>query len=242
MRTENILTEEARQQLTSLGYAGTGSGGPVRRDLPDPRQMADVALALHQATEKVQQQQCREALAELQAIVKRDPSNFPALSLAGYCLREAGRIEDALALFRRASEANDLSAVPIADAALKAGAHDPQVFYERGLIRATAGNTRGALADFREAARRDPSNPAPVENAARAAYQSGAKKEAASFYESLLRLAPNRLDVWKTLGALYLYELEDEPRALQAFRRALLLEQNPGEREKLESLVRELGG
>lgn len=295
VRTENILTEEARQQLASLGYAGTGSGGPVRRDLPDPRQMADVALALHQATEKVQQQQCREALAELQAIVKRDPSNFPALSLAGYCLREAGRIDDALALFRRASEANDLSAVPIADAAgclmslgnkkeaereykralvldptlaaaatnlsrllrergaesegsavldaaLKAGAHDPQVFYERGLVRATAGNTKGALADFREAARRDPSNPAPVENAARAAYQSGAKKEAASFYESLLRLAPNRLDVWKTLGALYLYELEDEPRALAAFRRALLLEQDRGEREKLESLVRELGG
>lgn len=295
VRTENILSEEQRAQLASLGYAGTGGGGPVRGDLPDPRQMVDVAQALHKATAKVQNRQCREALGELQAIVKRDPTNFPALSLAGYCVREAGRIEDALALFRRASEANDLSAVPIADAAgclkdlgkkkeaekeyrralaldptlaaaatnlsrllrerganvesvavldraLAAGAHDPQVFYERGLLRGQSGNPKGALADFREAARRDPTNPAPVENAAKAAYQSGAKKEAASFYEQLLRLSPNRLDLWKTLGALYLYELEDEPRALQAFRRALLLEQDPEEREKLEALVRELGG
>lgn len=295
VRTENILSEEARRQLASLGYAGTGTGGAVSGDLPDPRKMTDVALALHEATEKVQQQQCREALGELQAIVKRDPNNFPALSLAGFCLREAGRVEDALALFRRASAANDLSAVPVADAAgclmtlgkkkeaekeyqralaldptlaaaatnlsrllrergaaaeggavldraLEAGAHDPQVFYERGLVRAGSGNAKGALADFREAARRDPANPAPLENAARAAYQSGAKREAAGFYESLLRLAPNRLDIWKTLGALYLYELEDEPKALAAFRRALILERDADEREKLEALVRDLGG
>ena len=34
-------------------------------------------------------------------IVKRDPHNFPALSLAGSCLEEAGRTEDALALYAK---------------------------------------------------------------------------------------------------------------------------------------------
>ncbi len=50
-------------------------------------------------------------------IVRRDPRNFPALNLAGFCLKEAGRPADALALFQRASAVNDLSAVPVANAA-----------------------------------------------------------------------------------------------------------------------------
>ena len=161
-----------------------------------------------------------EALPALQAIVKQDPHNFPALSLAGFCLRQAGRTESALAAFQRAQKENDLNAVPIADAAgclldlgrkpeaereyrralaldpaqavaatnlarmlrakgdrkgavevldtaLRAGAHESDIYLERGVARAEAGNLEGALADFREAARRAPANPVPLENAAR---------------------------------------------------------------------------
>jgi arylsulfatase A-like enzyme/Tfp pilus assembly protein PilF len=295
VRTENILSDEQRKQLASLGYAGSGTGGRVSGELPDPRRMTDVALDLHRAAQQVQEKRCAEALPRLQGIVKRDPNNFPALSLAGYCVREAGRVEDALALYRRAAAANDLSAVPIADAAgclmtlgrkseaereyrralaldptlavaatnlgkmlrekgaasealaeldraLQAGAHEPEVYMERGLTRAAAGNLKGALADFREASHRDPANPVPLENAAKAAYETGAQREAAGYYEALLRLSPGRRDLWKTLGALYLYELDDPEQALPAFRHALTLETDPDERAKLEALVRELGG
>jgi hypothetical protein len=55
-----------------------------------------------------------------------------------------------------------------------------------------------------------------------------------------LRISPNRLDAWKTAGAIYLYELNDEPEALRCFRRALGLEIDPAEREKLTQLIREL--
>jgi Tfp pilus assembly protein PilF len=295
VRAENVLSEEQRKQFQSLGYLGNGGGGRVGRELPDPRKMTDVAQALDRATEQVQAKNCREALPELNQIVVRDPDNYPALSLAGYCVREAGRLEDALALFRRASKANELSPVPVADAAgclkdlgqkkeaeheyrralaldptltlaatnlarmlgergadgeatavldaaVAAGAYAPQIYFERGTIRARKGNFKNALADFRESAKRDPANPAPLENAARAAYQSGAKRESANYYEQLLRLAPNRLDAWKTLGALYLYELEDPTQALRAFRTALPLESDAAERAKLEELVRQLGG
>ncbi|HEY4587662.1 MAG TPA: hypothetical protein VII86_00455, partial [Thermoanaerobaculia bacterium] len=98
------------------------------------------------------------------------------------------------------------------------------------------------LADFREAARRAPANPVPLENAARTAYDLKRYRDASLLYEQLLRIAPSRGDLWKTEGAIYLYDLEDRNEALRCFRRALLLETDPGEKAKLEGLVKELGG
>lgn len=295
LRPENQLSEEQRRQLASLGYAGGTAGGTVSPNLPDPRAMTDVASTLHRVAAEVQEGKCTSALPQLNAIVKRDPHNFPALSLAGYCLREAGRNADALVLFQRATQENDLSAVPIADAAgclldlgrpkeaerefrralaldpslgsaaaalaqlvrkrgepaeaekildavLAAGSHEPAVYLERGTARGERGNLAEAMADFREAYRRDPKNPIPLENAARSAYRLGRFRESAQLYEQLLRINSSRGDLWKTLGAIYLYDLGDEANALPAFRRALLLEGSAEERAKLEALVRELGG
>jgi tetratricopeptide (TPR) repeat protein len=295
VRPENVLTSEQRQQLASLGYLGGVAEGPVTGRLPDPRAMTGIAHDLHAATQTVQEGHCDQALPRLQAIVKQDPHNFPALSLAGFCLRQAGRLESALNLFQRAEKENDLNAVPIADAAgclldlgrkpeaekefrraltldpsqaaaasalarmlrqrgdrkgaeavldtaLRAGAHEPEVYLERGVARGEAGNLEGALADFREAARRAPANPVPLENAARTAYDLKRFRDASLLYEQLLRIAPNRGDLWKTEGAIYLYDLEDREGALRCFRRALLLETDPSEKAKLEGLVKELGG
>jgi tetratricopeptide (TPR) repeat protein len=295
VRPENVLSAEQRQQLASLGYLGGVAEGPVTGDLPDPRAMVDVARDLHRVTQTVQEGRCPEALPELQAIVKRDPHNFPALSLAGFCLRQAGRLESALNLFQRAARENDLNAVPIADAAsclfdlgrkaeaereyrralaldpaqavaatnlarmlrqrgdrkgavavldaaLRAGAHESEVFLERGVARAEGGSLEPALLDFREAARRAPANPVPIENAARTAYDLRRFRDSTQLYEQLLRIAPNRADLWKTTGAIYLYELDDKDSALRCFRSALNLERDPGERGRLEELVKELGG
>jgi len=295
VKPENVLSEEQRKQLASLGYLGGSSSGPVTANLPDPRAMVGVAQDLHHATEDVQQERCKEALPKLQAIVKKDPHNFPALSLAGFCLRQEGRTESALNLFQRAAKENDLNAVPIADAAgclldlgrkaeaekeyrralaldpalpvaasnlarllrqrgerkeaqevldraLRAGAHEPEVYLERGVARAEAGSLESALGDFRESARRDPANPLPLENAARTAYDLKKFRDSALLYEQLLRLVPNRVDLWKTEGAIYLYELDDKASALRCFRRALILEGDAGEKAKLEELVKELGG
>src|SRR6185295_16799334 len=94
-----------------------GGGGAVGAELPDPRRMTATAQALHQAAKDIQENRCSEALPKLQAIVRDDPHDFPALTLAGECLRAAGREADALALFQRASRENELSAVPVANAA-----------------------------------------------------------------------------------------------------------------------------
>jgi arylsulfatase A-like enzyme/Flp pilus assembly protein TadD len=293
VRQENLLSEEQRRQLASLGYLSGGAGGAVQPNLPDPRAMADIADALHDAVADVQQGKCKEALPRLQDIVKRDPHNFPALSLAGSCLLESERVDSALALFQRAMKENPLSAVPVSnaagclkklgkreeaekeyrhaltldpslgeaasnlaqllrergdrtealkvlDASIDAGSHSSEVYLERGLIAAELDRFQDALRDFREAARRNPVNPVPLENAARASYRLGRHREAVQFYEQLLRLQPSRGDLWKTAGALYLYELKDEADALRCFRRALTLEVDPAERQKIEEIIQEI--
>ncbi|HEX4952787.1 MAG TPA: sulfatase-like hydrolase/transferase [Thermoanaerobaculia bacterium] len=293
IEADNQLSEEQRRQLQALGYVGASGGGTVEATLPDPRGMTTIARQLHDAAGAVQLGRCKEVLPTLQSIVKQDPHNFPALTLAGQCLEEAGKLEAALGLFAQASRENGLSAVPIANAAgvllalgreaeaereyrraltldptqaesasnlarllrqrgamaealavlesaLRAGGHGPAVYLERGLARAELGRLAEALADFREAARRSPSDPVPLENAARAAYQLGRKRESAQLYEELLRLAEERVDLWKTLGALYLYELGEPERAASAFRRAFAKESDPAERAKLQALLAEL--
>jgi tetratricopeptide (TPR) repeat protein len=295
VRAENALTEEQRRQLASLGYLSGGAGGAVRRDLPDPRAMTGVAQSLHEAAALVQGNRCPEALPALQDIAKRDPHNFPALSMAGHCLEQAGRLDSALAAFQRAGQENGRAAAPVADAgrillkqgkraeaekelrralaldptlgeaaaglsrllrqkgtrdealrvldaALDGGGRTAELYAERGFVHAESGRLADALRDFREAARRNPLDPIALDNAGQLAYRLGQAREAVQLYERLLQIQPNRLDIWKTSGAIYLYELEDGDNALRCFRRALTLEVDPGERGKLEAMIRELGG
>lgn len=295
VRAGSPLSEEQRRALASLGYTGGGSGGRVKGDLPDPRRMTEVARDLHRAAEAVQQGRCAEALPKAQDIVRRDPHNAQALTLAGFCLRQARRFESALNAYRQASQENLQAAGPAAgvaaclldlgrtaeaekelrralsldpslpeaaeslarllrerrevpaalavlDAALEAGGRDPRVYLERALALAGAGRIEEALHDFREAARRSPGNPVPLEGAARAAFQLGRHRESVQLYEQLLRTQPNRLDLWKTAGAIYLQSLNERSEAVRCFRRALTLEPNPAERARLEGLIRENGG
>jgi arylsulfatase A-like enzyme/Tfp pilus assembly protein PilF len=292
---DSALTAEQAAQLASLGYLGSASGWGKTLGLPDPRQRMEIARRLDGAAEAVQQGGCPTALRELRAIVQEDPRNFPALTLAAQCLRDAGRQRDALALYERAQRENPASAVPIAnlglarfalgeksaaerefrralvldptqgeslthlarllrergrareaievlDRAIAAGALAPAVFLERGTARTEAGDLAAGIEDFREAARRDPQDSTALENAARAAYALGRKREAALTYESVLRLAPRRGDLWKTLGAVYLNDLDDGPGAARAFQAALRLETDAAERARLEATLKELLG
>lgn len=285
------LGEEQRRQLASLGYlAGAGaSGGAIADDLPDPRARVEIAQALHAAAARIQQGGCSEVLRELERIVRDDPHNFPALTLAGQCLRDAGRHAEALALYERAAAENPASAVPVANVAgclvqlgrqaeaarefrhalaldptegdsaanlarllrgsghaaealelldrtIAANGRGAQLFLERGTMLAAAGRLEEAAKDFREASRLAPTAELPLESAARAAYQLGRLREAASTYETLARLAPGRVDIWKTLVALYL-ELDAGADVERSARQALRLESDPGERARLEELL-----
>jgi choline-sulfatase len=185
-------------------------------------------------------------------------SAVPVANVAG-CLLKLGRTDEAVEAYRRAlvldptqpESAANLArllrqrgdrgeALRVLEDAIAAGGHAPQVFMERGLAFADAGQFSEALANFREAARRNPLDPLALENAARAAYQTQRYTESAQLYEQLLRLVPDQSSHWKTLGALYLLQLNDRSNSLRAFRGALRVETDPGERSKLEEVIREL--
>lgn len=167
-----------------------------------------------------------EAETEYRRALTLDPSLGEAAASLARLLRERGLKDEALRVL---------------DAALAAGSHAEKAYQERGILLAGQGRLSEALRDFREAARRNPLDPVPLENAAQAAYRLGQTREAVQLYERLLQIQPNRLDAWKVTGAIYL-DLEDEESALRCFRRALTLEIDPAERAKLTALIRELGG
>jgi len=167
-----------------------------------------------------------EAEKEYRRALTLDPTQDEAAANLGRLLRERGQTEEAS---------------KVLDGAVAAGSHGEQLFEERGNALADLGRLADALRDYRESARRNPLDPVPLENAARAAYRLGKAREAAQLYERLLQIQPNRLDAWKTAGAIYL-ELGDGEGATRCFRRAFTLEIDPAEKEKLAALIRELGG
>jgi len=53
----------------------------------------------------------------------------------------------------------------------------------------------------------------------------------------LPKLQPSRGDLWKTAGAIYLYDLQDDADALRCFRTALSFETDPAERQKIGEII-----
>jgi Flp pilus assembly protein TadD len=104
-----------------------------------------------------------EAEKELRHALALDPTQPESAAVLARLLRERGAGQDA---------------IRVLDGALAAGSHAPEVVLERGVALASAGRLAEALRDFHEAARRSPTNPLPLENGARAAYQLHRAREA----------------------------------------------------------------
>lgn len=174
-----------------------------------------------------EQGKAAEAEREYRHALALDPALPEAAANLARLLRQRGAKSEALAVL---------------DGALAAGAHAAEVYLERGVARAESGKLADAYADFREAARRNPRDAVALQNAAQAAYLLGRAAEASELYLELLRRLPERGDLWKALGAIYLEGGSNRQGARSAFERALALENDPGERAKLLAVLRELGG
>ncbi len=168
----------------------------------------------------------REAERAYRAALAVAPAMPQAVVNLAHLLRTRGRRREALEVIQ---------------AGLEAGPPHPRVLLERGLIRAESGRVEEALADFRRGLELDPGDQDLLENAARACYELGRFRRAVELYLRLAAGRPRDPGPWKTVGAIRLHRLGDREGALRAFRRALGLERDPGERRKLEALIRDLG-
>ncbi len=141
-----------------------------------------------------------------------------------------------LAVLRR-QQGDTEGAVRVLERAFAAGSRHPGLYLERGVLKAQGADLEGALADFDEAARRAPTNPSALDNAAKAALLLERPREAAARYERLAELVPGNADLWTMLGRLYLERLGDRAAAERCLRRALALEKDPAKRARLEAVL-----
>ena len=164
----------------------------------------------------------REAERAYRRALEIEPSSRLAVRRLSMLLRSQGRSAEA---------------VEVLDRAICETVHDPGTYLERGMAWAEIGQTDRALADFCEAARRDPGNPLPVENAARAALALRRFDQAAQYFEKLLRLQPERGDVWAVLGGLYQNRLSRPDDAMRCYGLALGLTGDPAARRRLRAAM-----
>jgi len=200
-----------------------------------------------------------EALPLFERGAAEDPRSAAAASYVAECLRDQGRVEEAIPAFRRAVELDpgahraalalarllrglgrDAEALQVVERALAAGSRHPDLYLERGFMLARSGDVERALADFREACRRNPTSLSAWEHVAMAAYQLQWFEESARAYEQVVKLSPRRTDIWKSLGAIYLYKLDNRDAAISCFRRALQWETDARERQVLQETIRSL--
>ncbi len=199
------------------------------------------------------------ALALFQRAEGVNPLSGIAHANAAGCLLKLGRIREAERSYRAAlavapalpqavvnlahllrTQGRSREALEVIGNAFTAGPPHPRVLLERGLIRAESGSAAEALADFRRGLELAPENPDLLENAAKAAYALGRLDEAVSLYLRLATVRPRDPGPWKTVGAIRLHRLHDRLGAMEAFRHALTLERDPGERHKLTDLLHTL--
>ncbi len=210
--------EEARK-LLSLGYL-EGGGGLVDPSLPDPRRRTDIARELHEATRQMQQEQFAEALPSLKSVLRRDPRNFTALTLAARCLQETGRCAEAVPLFERASQENPRSEVPVVDGA--------------GCL-LTLGRKDEALGEFRRALALDPAQSESAANLARLLAEGGDRAAALQVLDGAIAAGSHAPAVFLERGTL-LAQSGRLGEAYAAFREAT--RRNPNDPLALENAAR----
>jgi Flp pilus assembly protein TadD len=219
----SALDAEQVRQLAALGYlGGGGGGGTVSAELPDPRQRVEVARRLHAAADGVQRGRCAEVLRELQAIARDDPHNFPALTLAAQCLRDLGRPDDAIALYRRAAAEQPSSPIPAANL---------------GALLLDSGRLDEGERELRRALVLDPANGASAARLARRLRESGRAAEALAVMDAA-RAAGDRLPELLLERGATLAEAGRLDEALADFREAA--RRAPQSVEAAESVARAL--
>jgi Tfp pilus assembly protein PilF len=154
---------------------------------------------------------------------------------------DPGLPEAALQVARQQRAAGLLAdAATTLDRAIEAGARTGAVYLERAVLHLTGRRLPEAEAALRQAMERDPTNRIAIERTALVVNELGRYREAAQLFERLVALQPDRSDIWRTLGALYIARLDDPTNAARCFRHALRTERDPRRQQELRALLAEL--
>jgi arylsulfatase A-like enzyme/Flp pilus assembly protein TadD len=147
------------------------------------------------------------------------------------------RVSLIAALLARSEIENALAA---SKAAADSGAESPELSFEIGMTYARTGDLPSAEKWFQSAVRLRPAYAEALANLGRIAYEAGRIEDALDRYGAAHRAAPAESTYLKTAAAILLQDKGDPQAALAAFRAALAVERDAGEKARLEAVIAEL--
>jgi arylsulfatase A-like enzyme/Flp pilus assembly protein TadD len=200
------VDEESRARLQALGYAVPA--GASRASGRDPKDAVHLFRAFEQAREAEGSGRLAEAAALLRPLVDEDPGNAVFRSSYARVLRDQGKMDAALPLYREAAALSPT---------------DPQVWYELATTLQKAGRADEARSALEEALRHDPGKPQAHNALAIALAGAGRLAEARSHLETALAVDPLDAQVWNNLGNV-LRDMGGGEEAVRAYEKAIALD------------------
>lgn len=178
---------ETLRQLTSLGYLSGGGARPDTPGLLDPKDAIGIEDELQQATAEMAMSDTRKATERLLAVLKRNPSNVPALSMLGIIYLNQGQVDKARVCFEE-----EIRLKPQMDTAhLNLG-----TAYKR------MGKPDLAEKEYRAALALSPRMPEATANLAQVLAKRGNREEARRLLEGALSGGVETADIYFELGLL----------------------------------------
>ena len=232
------IDAESRKKLASLGYVAPQAAS---RDVAirPPAGIAALFRRFEEANWLIVGGKAADAVAALQALVHDDPDNPTFRSTLARALRESGRGELALPLYRQAValapddadawydlattlQENDKAeeAAAVMAQAEKLDARRPEIHDLRGVALAASGDLANAETEFRKALEIDPRDARAYNNLGNVLRVTNRPDDAAAAYRRAIELAPRYADPLNGLGAL-LAQNGRPDEALQFFDAAL---------------------
>ena len=138
--------------------------------------------------------------------------------------------------------AETATALVLAKDAESSGAESAELYVEIGLAYAASGADSTAERWLTSALRLRPDYVQALDNLGRIAYDQGRIDDALGRYRAASEAAPGNPQYFRKVAAILLNDRHDTEGALAAYRTALALERDPGERAKLAALIADLSG
>lgn len=211
---------EAIKSLVSLGYLSGAGGPPAQKSLLDPKDVVGIEKELREAQDQMLMGDLDKAEASLLAILKKNPSNVPGLSiLAGLYMRQ---------------EKLDKAKVCL-EGAVRLKPQLPDEHLNLGTVYKRMGDLARAEKEYRVALALEPASGIAAANLARLLHGRGQEEEARRVLEASLQAGAESPDLFFEAGLLSASK-GDLERARFLFTRAVGLD--PMRHEALANLGR----
>jgi choline-sulfatase len=254
---ETPESAETRATLESLGYiSGAAPRKAAYTEADDPKNLVDVDRLMMDGIEQHRAGHPDQAIADYQQVIARRPDMGLAYRRLAYLLWDQGRLQEAIATLRRATEVNGRDvdvdarlgtylaetgnveeAIPLLERAVQADPHSTDGLNGLGIAYARAGRTADALKTFQRILAQSPNDPYALENIGTTYLQMGNMPAAAAAFTNALKSDPKSSRAHAGLGVIAL-QTGDRGRAIAEWKRAV--DADPRNFDALYNLASEL--